>query len=296
MQSLINLFIGSLLVWTMVSLHAGEALPPSKEKAVGKKVFLTILARNKAHLLPKYLQCIENLDYDKKLMTLYVHTNNNSDDTQKILEEWMKKHEKNYQLIIYEKENFKLDDSTPHEWSEQRLKILGELRNKSLRKAKENQADYYFVVDCDNFIAPYTLRDLINKDKPIIAPMLRSIPEPGDVASNFFADVTEDGYYKASPDYFHILERNKVGTFKIPVVHCTYLIKAEYLDKLNYTDDTDEWEFIIFSRSARENGIDQYICNEKQFGTNINFFKKLTLEEERERVKTIPLSDFMLTY
>jgi hypothetical protein len=294
MKYWVNLIIGSLFIWLIASLPAEETPTPSKDKAVDKKVFLTILARNKAHVLPKYLRCIENLDYDKKLIVLYVHTNNNSDDTQKILEDWMKKHEKNYQLIIYEKDNFELDNSTPHEWSEQRLRILGELRNKSLRKAKANHADYYFVVDCDNFIAPFTLKDLMSKDKPIIAPMLRSIPEPGDVASNFFADIDEEGCYKDSPDYFPILERKKIGTFKVPVVHCTYLIKAQYLDKLTYTDGTDDYEFLVFSDSARDNGIDQYICNEKEFGTNLNFFKKLTLEEERERVKTIPATDFML--
>lgn len=66
------------------------------------KVFLTILARNKAHMLPYYLLCIDQLDYDKQLMTVYINTNNNSDDTEAILREWAIKNKNVYKEIIFE--------------------------------------------------------------------------------------------------------------------------------------------------------------------------------------------------
>ena len=46
--------------------------------------------------------------------------------------------------------------------------MLGAIRNKSLQQAKEQKCDFYFVVDCDKFITPCTLKELVNKDKPII--------------------------------------------------------------------------------------------------------------------------------
>lgn len=251
-----------------------------------KKVLLAILARNKGHVLEKYLQCVDNLDYNKKLITVYINTNNNQDNTSAILENWVKQSQDQYAKIIYE--NHVVDGASttrPHEWNADRFKLLGAIRNKSLQKTKECQCDYYFVVDCDNFIAPCTLKELISKSKPIIAPMLLAIPEQRDYYSNYFCAVDETGYFKNHPDYNQILTRAIQGTYKVPVVHCTYLIDAKVMDKLTYIDGTDDYEFVIFSRSARKNNVDQYICNEKQFGVLLHFYQDLTQEEEAKRFK-----------
>ena len=286
------------LTWILVafSLFCSNltAETTASEEGDDQKVLLAILVRNKAHLLPYFLRCIENLDYNKKNLSLYINTNNNKDETQEILLDWLKSHENLYRSVCYEKTDYVIDASTPHEWTNERLKTLAKIRNRSLQKTKETGSDFYFVVDCNNFIAPFTLKELIRQNKPMIAPMLRSIPEPGDAASNFFCAVDDNGYYRDSPDYLKILRREKVGTFKVPVVHCTYLIKAECLDKLDYYSENGEYEFIVFSRRAREQGVDQYICNEKEFGTNVNFHTKLTLEQEKERLQSLPLSSFML--
>jgi 2-polyprenyl-3-methyl-5-hydroxy-6-metoxy-1,4-benzoquinol methylase len=122
------------------------------------------------------------------------------------------------------------------------------------------------------------------KDKPIVAPMLRPIPENYDIYSNYFSAVTPAGYWTSDPNYLKILNYEMVGTFKVPVVHCTYLIKSKYLDQLNYIDGTDDYEFAIFSRMARQKGIDQYICNEQDFGVLVHFHTDVTLEEEKRRV------------
>lgn len=248
-----------------------------------KTVLLAILAKDKAHVLPKFLKHIDNLDYDKKSIVVYVNTNNNSDDSQYILEDWIQKHQGEYKFIDYESHTVQQQPTTnPHEWPNERLKILANIRQKSLNKALEHNCDYYFVIDCDAFIIPETLKTLVEKDKPIIAPILYPLPpDKSNVYSNFFPDITENGYYKHSPDYYSIFHRQKVGTFKVPVVHVAYLINSKYIPKLSYSDNTDDYEFIIFCRSARENGIDQYICNEKPFGTQVAVSATTTLEEEK---------------
>lgn len=249
-----------------------------------KTVLLAILARNKEHTLPLYLRCIENLDYNKKLITLYINTNNNEDSTKELLEAWIRKKGHQYRSLIFENQEIRgLNQAKPHEWTKERLSILGFIRQRSLQKAEEALCDFYFVVDCDNFITPITLKTLVQKNKPIIAPMLKPVPEQDDYYSNFFCDVSQKGYYKHHPDYFPILYRQMVGTFKVPVVHCTYLIKTEYIDRLSYIDDTTHHEFVIFSRSARNNNVDQYICNEHDFGTLLHFHDNPTLQEERTR-------------
>lgn len=254
-----------------------------------KTVLLAILARNKAHVLPAYLTCIDNLTYDKKAITVYINSNNNQDGTGEILQSWAEARKEDYRNILIDFHNVEdLGADKPHEWTAQRFKILAKIRNKSMHMAKEHGCDFYFVVDCDNFIIPCTLSDLVKKDKPIIAPMLRSIPEPNDPFSNYFCAVDENGYYRDHPTYMKILERKIKGTYKVPVVHCTYLIKAQYIDKLNYIDNTNDYEFVIFSRIARQKGVGQYICNEKEYGTMIHFYSGYTLEEEAARVAKIP--------
>jgi len=246
-----------------------------------KTVFLPILARNKAHVLPLFLHCIENLIYEKKLITIYVNTNDNSDDTEKILDQWVTINREKYCKIIYEKHNTNHNTTNPHEWNKERFAVLSKIRNRSLQIAIEEKNNFYFVVDCDNFIEPETLKVLVHEDKPIIAPMLVSIPEKNDRYSNFFCDIDSNGYYKHNFRYDAILDRNFIGTFAVPVVHCTYLIKQEYLPLLSYQDGTGDYEFVIFSRVARQNKIPQYICNKKFFGTVVHFYKNVTLDEEK---------------
>jgi len=246
-------------------------------------VFLSILARNKAHVLPKYLQCIENLDYDKSAITIYINTNNNDDETEEILEEWARRHGDVYREILFDNHNVKeleKDKSSPHHWNAGRFKVLGRIRTKSLRLAEERGCDFYFVVDCDNFITPNTLKTLVAKDKPMIAPLLYPFPEKGDLYSNYFCDIDENGYCKHATEYFSIFNGAKVGTFEVPVIHCTYLIRNDVLPYLTYVDGTLDFEFVILSREARKNNIPQFICNEENFGSLLHFFRDVNLQEE----------------
>lgn len=254
-----------------------------------KKVLIAILARNKAHVLPIYLKCIENLDYDKKYVTIYINTNNNSDNTLEILKNWIDNNKDKYSDMILDHHECKIKDTNPHHWTVERLKLLGKIRNISLKKTFEYSCDYYFTADCDNFIFPCALKELIKKDKPIIAPMLHSIPNLTSSYSNFFYNVNEGREHLETSNYYKIVSNEMIGTFKVPIVHCTYLIKENVIDKLNYLDESNDFEFEIFSRIARNNNIDQYICNEQNFGLflfrNDLFLNNVTIEDEKKWLK-----------
>lgn len=256
-----------------------------------RTVLLAILARNKAHVLPDFLSCIDELDYDKQKIAVYINTNNNQDNTAELLEEWIATKGLAYRDIIYENHQVEtLAACAPHEWSAERFKVLGAIRNRSMNMAIATNSDFYFVVDCDNFIIPSTLRNLVSHDKPIIAPMLRAIPNEDDGYSNFFAAIDSAGYWGNSDEYFHILYWRKVGAFEVPVVHCTYLVQTRCIPELTYVDGTDDYEFVIFSRRARERGIGQFICNEEHFGYVLHPRDDISLQEESELVETLDLS------
>lgn len=250
-----------------------------------KTVLIAILAKDKAHTLPLYLDCLNKLDYDKKSIVIYINTNNNTDNTKELLEDWIEQHKHEYKYIDYESHNVENQQETkPHEWTTDRFKILGKIRNKSLKKTLEYKCDYYFVIDLDTFIIPSTLRTLISKNKPIIAPIVYAIPNPYDLSSDFFTAVDELGYYKEDPEYYKIYYMQKLGTFEVPLVHIVYLIDAKYIPKLTYVDGTWDYEFVIFSRIARRNKVGQFICNEDVFGQTIHVDPSLSLEEEIELI------------
>lgn len=290
LRSYANLFVKFFLLILLLPLlcYGGELIQQKEAKKNNKTVFLAILARNKAHVLPKFLHTIDSLDYDKRLITIYINTNNNIDNTKRILKKWAANNLNKYRSIIFESHNVTANlNHLPHDWTKEKFSVLAKIRNKSLALAKEHNCDYYFVVDCDNFIKPETLSYLINKEKPIIAPMLRALPDQNDIYSNFFAAVNRWGYCKSSPKYHDIVRKKEIGTFKVPVVHCTYLIDCKYIDKLSYEDKTSNYEFVIFSRSARKHRVDQYICNERDFGTLIHMPEETLLEEEVKVVNSL---------
>jgi hypothetical protein len=256
-----------------------------------KTVFLTSVIRDQAHLLPRFLQTIENYDYDKKLITIHFYTYNNNDQSQNLLNTWAKQQKDLYKNITIECVNFPnlplLLNYQVKEYSYEENKALGELKNKGLLQAKG--CDCYFYVDPTALLAPHTLKKLIAYDKPIIAPLLKCIPECDDHTSNFFAKVNEAGYYDHDENYIKILFHWNVGAFQVPLIRDALLIKEEVLDKLSYTDDAFDFDFITFSRNARKSGIEQHLSNEHEFGVKIHFFKPISREEETRRLRNILL-------
>jgi hypothetical protein len=259
----------------MIAIVSGENVSltdlkynPQHDMSCKKTVLLAILARNKGHALNKYLDCIDRLNYDKDKITIYANTNNNTDNTKEILTQWIDEHRKEYANIIFESDDrneLAQDNTLPHGWNKLRCSVLGKIRNRSLKIALEQNCDYYFVVDCDNFLTnPYTLRELVAEEKPIIAPMLRCFPY-NIYYSNYWCNTDVNGYYASHPNYQNILNYKNISCYEVPVVHCTYLIDSSVIPLLSYTEDVptagNYFEFAVFSRSAIKNNVKQYIYN-----------------------------------
>ncbi len=256
-------------------VHPSSFIPQKEEPTV----MIAILARNKAHVLTTYLQCLTELDYSKDKIHIFIHTNDNTDDTLNILLKWVEKVENEYatvEMVYGTAKVLKDDTSSPHNWgaNRSRLDLLACIRQHSLQKALEKECKYYFVVDCDNFILPHTLYDLVSCRKPIVAPMLHCIGNPN--LSNFLM-----GPMTAT----NSLQERKIkmqekGIFPVSLVHNTYLIDCKYIPKLSYQGQEGSFEFANFSTSAVKHGIAQYICNKKYYGFFIHFFK--TIDDEKK--------------
>jgi hypothetical protein len=152
-----------------------------------------------------------------------------------------------------------------------------------MNQALLTDCDYYFVVDTDNFLFPETLKELVKLDLPIVAPFLRYAVAFGENAdtpeeaakreghmsiyySNYHYQVDDFGSIIAEETYYKILNQEIKGIIDCMCVHCTYLIKREHLTELTYLEDSDRWEYMVFSSSARNKKIPQYLDSRTIYG------------------------------
>lgn len=228
-------------------------------------ITIAILAKDKAHTLPLYLNCILNQTWPKNKTYLYIRSNNNNDNTIEILEDFLSKYGHLYGKIYkdYSDTPEKVQDFKQHQWNALRFSVLGKIRKESCKWAY-NENTHYFVVDCDNFIKQNTLEKLYKTNLQIVAPFMKIESKANTMRySNFHAAVNETGYFKEDPLFDLIYDQKIKGIIEVPVVHCAYFIRHEILNRCKYQDYTTRYEYVIFSDFYRVLKIPQYIdCRE----------------------------------
>lgn len=260
--------LGSLGTKSFAEQHALVQPRKLHSRVTGSpKVLVAILAKQKEEFLPSYLRCIEALEYPKSSIFVYIRTNNNTDGTERLLREWVDRVGDLYAGVEFDAKDVatRVERFAVHEWNPARFRVLGQIRDISLRRAIEHECDFYFVSDVDNFIIPSTLRELISLNLPVVAPFLRSM-DASSAYSNYHAEVDDDGYYKDCDQYSWIANRWVLGIHEVPVVHCTYLVRSDVINNLNYQDGSSRHEYVIFSDGARDCGIPQYLDNRQVYG------------------------------
>jgi hypothetical protein len=228
-------------------------------------VTIAILAKDKAHTLPLYLECLENQTWPASKTNLYIRTNNNNDETAVVLQNWVARVGERYAKIHFDDSDVveNVHEFAQHEWNYTRFKVLGKIRQDSVDWARENNS-HYFVADCDNFIGPDTIESMMKTNLPIVAPLLRC--KNNWCYANYHDAIDVNGYYASSPWYYDILDQRIKGILEVPVVHCTYFIRYEVLDTVCYDDESARYEYVIFSHSARKKNVAQYLDNRKVYG------------------------------
>ncbi len=238
------------------------------------RVLMAILAKQKEATLPLYLRCIEALDYPKSQIDLYIRTNNNTDQTEPLLRDWVQRVGSAYRSVEFDADDVeeRVQQFGIHEWNSVRFKVLGAIRQHSMELTAQKGCDFYFVVDVDNFILPHTLRALVELDLPIVGPLLRH-QDADNRYSNFHHEVDGNGYFIDSPQYTLLLNQTIRSVTPVKAIHCTYLVRADAIGSLKYDDQSGRHEYVIFSTSARAAGIPQYLDTRDTYGY-------LTLDEQ----------------
>ncbi len=114
----------------------------------------------------------------------------------------------------------------------------------------------------------------------MVAPLVVNADGPPDdptfpYDANFHETVNERGYYQPSPGYSLLFTRQVLGIHEVALVHCTYLLRRDVFDAVEYLDDTEDHEYVIMARHLRAKGIYQYLDNREIYGA-------LTLTEDAD--------------
>lgn len=235
-----------------------------------KIVFVAILVKDKEYCLDVWLKNLLDQDYPKKDMILYIKANNSTDNTVPMMKQFVQDNKGKYLDVItdYDDDEHGFKGVTEHDWTEaDRRLLIGQLREQTIKKCLSiDGADFFFTYDVDNFIKPFTLSNLVKHNKDFVAPLLGCKTNPHWY--NFFFKCTPDGL--RNPESHHqamkIFQREFRGLIEVDLIHCAYLISIDALKKLTYVDGTDTYEFVIISRSARKQGVKQYIDSTHYYG------------------------------
>ena len=246
-----------------------------------RPLVIAILAKSVGHILPFYLESILAQTEISSNTIFYIRTNDNRDNTSEILKDFYKKWSWKYKMVF---DDSSIDSSLlnkgNHDWDVTRYKILGKIRKDSCDFAISENADY-FIADADNICLPNTISSIRSTGLGVVAPMLTRINQPHRY-SNYHETIDENGYFLDSEFYDPILYRKIKGLIEVPVVHCTYYISNNILNKICYDDFSNRMEYVIFSDTLRKLNVPQYIDNRQVYGSIFFSTNKEEFDKECE--------------
>lgn len=147
----------------------------------------------------------------------------------------------------------------PHVWNGKLLSEVATLKNRLLQKAVQDGYDYFFLIDSDTIVQPNTLKQLLARNKQVIAEVLwTKWKEDGPEMPNaWMANFYEFG--EVSPNQFR-----KPGIYRVGGVGGCNLIHRSVIDagvnydpvyNLSYT----AWEDRAFAVRAVVAGFDIFL-------------------------------------
>lgn len=111
-------------------------------------VLIVSLIRNKAHTLPMFLTYLEEQDYPKDRISLWMITDHNEDNSQEIVELWLGRARNLYHSIHYQfddSEKIRKGETNLTHWPEERFLELIRMKEEALDFGRRSWADYVFV-------------------------------------------------------------------------------------------------------------------------------------------------------
>jgi len=212
-----------------------------------RKVMIGCPVRNRAWILPAYLQSLEALDYPRERIIYCFIVNDCEDSTPDILGNFAHK----YPGQVYLVENN--GGNTPHQRGQYSFKRLAYLRNLLLMEFLRSDCEYLFSVDSDILVPPHSLRALINNQCDIVSCLVCNGAVIGDESCYNVLHRDDRGHY------LHIRNFPRERLFRVDCTGAAYLIKRQVISELGVRYGARNGaEDIGFCESARQKGVHIY--------------------------------------
>ncbi|XP_044529255.1 multifunctional procollagen lysine hydroxylase and glycosyltransferase LH3 isoform X3 [Gracilinanus agilis] len=227
-----------------IDLQEGQPFP---------RVLLSVFVEQPTPFLPRFLQRLLLIDYPPEQISLFLH-NNEVHHEPHIAAAWPQLQDHFFAVKLVGPE----EALTP---SQARDMAMDSCR-------QDSECEFYFSLDADAVITnPQTLRNLIEENRKVIAPMLS---RHGKLWSNFWGALSPEEYYARSEDYVELVQRKRVGVWNVPYISQAYLIKGETLRKelpqREVFSRSESDPDMAFCKTIRDKGIFLHLSNQEEFG------------------------------
>jgi len=211
------------------------------------KVMIGCPVRNRAWILPYYLQSLKNLHKKDIELSYCFIINDCTDSSPQILAEFARIEPGRVRLI-------NKDHSIPGGFrrGEYNLKRLAELRNILLQAFLESDNDYLFSVDSDILVPQDALIQLIEDDCDIVSALVCNGHEIGDPGIFNILRQKYDG------SYVHIRDFPRDKIFPVDCTGAAYLIKRKVVEAGVCYSSRWGGEDIAFCKAAQALGFNIY--------------------------------------
>ena len=140
-----------------------------------KRILIAFPCRDRAWILPYFLEHLVNIDYDRKLIDIYCIINNSSDSSHEIMKEFKAKYNNDYNSIQIEVQNNSEYSTKDVRRTDVRDKIynwLADLRNMIVKRCVKLDCDYLFSIDTDILVPSDILERLLNHNRDYVASLI----------------------------------------------------------------------------------------------------------------------------
>lgn len=204
--------------------------------------------RNRAWILPRYLECLQNLTYPRHNLKYCFIINDCSDRTPEILEQFAWEQPVAVKLITVD-----LGSKSSHVRGFYSFGHLAYLRNLLLEEFLKTDCDYLFSLDSDILVEPHTLIRLLEDDCDIVSVLVCNGHEVGDKTVYNILNWDEQG------NLVYVRDFPRDRLFRVDCTGAAYLIKRRVVETfgVRYSAYMGA-EDIGFCQTASRQGIEIY--------------------------------------
>ena len=186
-----------------------------------KKIMIGCPIRNRAWILPSYLESLTSLEYPSKYLNYCFIVNDCTDSTLSLLDTFAAQHPNQVDIIVHDLGQRK---SRSHLRGYYCFTHLAQLRNTLLSAFLKSNCDCLFSVDSDIIMPPISLQQLLADDCEIVSALVCNGHELGNTGIYNILRHTEEGRW------IHMRDIPRDRIFEVDCTGAAYLLKREVIE------------------------------------------------------------------